>query len=205
MIEVPFANMEDICVTANQDINNDDVKIIKDTFVIPQYEFDDIENNEINDVENNKINDVENNEINDIENNEINDIENNEINDVESNQINECVICFDPVTNACEISKFGCVHSKYMHENCVKSLRKCPLCRETSIIVETSARREGTWAWQQHVICFLIGCFFGSLMFILTYPMIFFSFGNYNPKVNSTMYNDTIHNDTYTDSIYRFN
>ena len=164
MIEDPFVNMEDTCVTADQNINcDDDLKIIQN------------------------IN------------------RNDEINDIEKNEINECVICLEAVTDACEISKFGCVHAKYMHENCVKSLRKCPLCRETAIIVESSTRRQDTWVCQQHVICFLIGCGFASILFTAMYPMIFFNFSNYNPKVNSTMYNDTIHNDTYTDSIYRFN
>ena len=182
MIEDPFVNMEDTCVTVDQDINNDHVKIIQNI------KSDD----DLTIIQNINSND----EIND---DEIND---DEINDIENNEINECVICFDPVTNASEISKFGCVHSKYMHEKCVISLRKCPLCRETPIIVETSTRRRNTWVWQEHVICFLIGCGFASVLFVSMYPMIFFNFSNYNPKVNSTMYNDTIHNDTYIHAIY---
>lgn len=118
--------------------------------------------------------------------------------DIENNEINECVICFEAVTDGSEISKFGCVHAKYMHENCVKSLRQCPLCRETGIIVESSIHRGDPWVWQQHVICFLIGCGFATILFTAMYPMIFFRFGDSNYIINNnTMTNTTLDNYTY--------
>ena len=113
-------------------------------------------------------------------------------NNIENNEINECVICFEPVTIVSKISKFGCVHAKFMHEDCVKSLRKCPLCRERSIIVESS-RRIDTCSWEQNVICFLLVLGFVTLLFTAAYPMIFFKFDNYNPKINnSTIINTTL-------------
>lgn len=115
--------------------------------------------------------------------------------DIENNEINECVICFEPVTDGSEISKFGCVHAKYMHENCVKSLRKCPLCRETGIIVESSIHKGDTWVWQ-HIICFLVGCGFASILFLAMYPMVFYNFGN-SKYINNTMTNTTLDNYTY--------
>lgn len=114
-------------------------------------------------------------------------------NDIEHNEINECVICFEPVTDPSETSKFGCVHAKYMHDNCVKSLRQCPLCRETAMIVESSIHR---WdIWKQYVICFLIGCGFSSILFTAMYPTIFLKFGNYT--YNNTITNTTLDNYTY--------
>ena len=113
--------------------------------------------------------------------------------DIENNEINECVICFEPVTDLCEVSKFGCVHAKYMHVNCVISLRKCPLCRERSVIVESSIRHRHTMAWEHYVICFLLGFGFLFLLFSAIYPMIFFKTGGYNPiNNNSTMTNTTL-------------
>lgn len=114
-------------------------------------------------------------------------------NNIENNEINECVICFEPVTDLCEVSKFGCVHAKYMHVNCVKSLRKCPLCRERSVIVESSIYHRGTLAWEQHFICFLLCFGFLVLLFTAMYPMIFFKINNNNPVMNnSTMTNTTL-------------
>ena len=118
---------------------------------------------------------------------------NSDCNNIENNEINECVICFEPVTDLCEVSKFGCVHAKYMHVNCVKSLRKCPLCRERSVIVESSIRHRHTMAWEHYVICFLLGFGFLFLLFSAIYPMIFFKTGGYNPiNNNSTMTNTTL-------------
>ena len=118
---------------------------------------------------------------------------NSDHNNIENNEINECVICFEPVTDLCEVSKFGCVHAKYMHVNCVKSLRKCPLCRERSVIVESSIYHRGTLAWEQHFICFLLCFGFLVLLFTAMYPMIFFKINNYNPLMNnSTMTNTTL-------------
>ena len=118
---------------------------------------------------------------------------NSDCNNIENNEINECVICFEPVTDLCEVSKFGCVHAKYMHVNCVKRLRKCPLCRERSVIVESSIRHRHTMAWEHYVICFLLGFGFLFLLFSAIYPMIFFKTGGYNPiNNNSTMTNTTL-------------
>ena len=118
---------------------------------------------------------------------------NSDNNNIENNEINECVICFEPITDLCEVSKFGCVHAKYMHVNCVKSLRKCPLCRERSLIVESSIRHRDTMACEHYVICFLLGFGFLFLLFSAIYPMIFFKVGGYNPiNNNSTMTNTTL-------------
>jgi hypothetical protein len=127
-------------------------------------------------------------------NNSISDQGNNsDCNNIENNEINECVICFEPVIDLCEVSKFGCVHAKYMHVNCVKSLRKCPLCRERSVIVESSIRHRDTMACEHYVICFLLGFGFLFLLFSAIYPMIFFKTGGYNAiKNNSTITNTTL-------------
>tara|TARA_A100001015_G_C14648986_1_gene578434 strand:+ start:201 stop:644 length:444 start_codon:yes stop_codon:yes gene_type:complete len=116
----------------------------------------------------------------------------NRNNEVVSEQYNECVICFEPVTDLCQISKFGCTHAKYMHENCVKNLRKCPLCRERSVIVE-SIRHRDTLGWEENVICFLLGFGFLILLFTAMYPMIILNIGKHNAiKNNSTMTNTTL-------------
>ena len=83
-----------------------------------------------------------------------------------------------------------------MHQNCVQTLPNCPLCRERSIIEEGNIHSHDTWVWQQHVICFLIGCGFASILFTAMYPMVFLNFGNSN-YVNNTITNTTLDNYTY--------
>ena len=122
----------------------------------------------------------------------IDSYQDNRNNEVVSEQSNECVICFEPVTDLNEISKFGCDHAKYMHENCVKSLRKCPLCRERSVIAESSTRHRDILGCEEHVICFLLGFGFLVLLFTAMYPMIILNIGKHNAiKNNSTMTNTT--------------
>ena len=80
-----------------------------------------------------------------------------------------------------------------MHVNCVKSLRKCPLCRERSVIVESSIYHRDTLAWEQYFICFILCFGFLVLLFTAMYPMIFFKINNNNPVMNnSTMTNTTL-------------
>ena len=149
------------------------------------------------DIEDICVNQDENNddsEKDDIEIIPIND--DSEKNDIENHEIYECVICFEPVTDGSEISKFGCVHAKYMHQNCVQTLRKCPLCRERSIIEEGNIHNHDTWVWQQHVICFLIGGFFATILFTAMYPMVFLNFGN-SYYINNTITNTTLDNYMY--------
>lgn len=116
----------------------------------------------------------------------------------EENTTNNCVICFEPVTNATEISKFGCIHSKNMHNDCVKSLRKCPLCRETAIIVY----KPKCYVINKEKLCyFIIGIVFCGVIFIASYPLYMYSigFGNYRNStvvdsiVNSTVVDNTIY------------
>tara|TARA_A100001015_G_scaffold176525_1_gene196278 strand:- start:442 stop:891 length:450 start_codon:yes stop_codon:yes gene_type:complete len=117
----------------------------------------------------------------------------NRNNEVVSEQSNECVICFEPVTDLNEISKFGCVHAKYMHENCVKSLIRCPLCRERSVIEESSTRHSDILGCEQNVICCIIYLGILLVVFSMVFPMLFFKIGKYNPiKNNSTMTNTTL-------------
>ena len=172
MIEHSVIDIEDTCV--NQDENNDDS------------DKDDIEIIPIND----------DSEKYDIEIIPIND--DSEKDDIENNEIYECVICLEPVTDGSEISKFGCVHAKYMHENCVQTLRKCPLCRERSIIVERNIHPHiiHEYICLQHLICFLIGCGFAAILTTAMYPMVFLNFGNSN-YINNTMTNTTLDNYTY--------
>ena len=127
------------------------------------------------------------------------DVEKNEIDvDVEKNEINECVICLEPVTEASEISKFGCVHSKYMHNDCVKNLRKCPLCREVSIVPAVPAGRLDHQVDKCHekILYFCVGSLFSIMIFVLLQPMIMFSFYGGGYYRNYTMYNETMYNET---------
>ena len=128
------------------------------------------------------------------------DDETNQIN----NDINECVICLEPVLNYSEKSKFGCIHSKYMHDDCVKNLSKCPLCRVKSDTVEMNNNNISYLLWKEKLFCFLLCCFFSILLFMLMYPLMFLNFfGNYTSMSNSTYNNYTIDNYTsMSNSIY---
>ena len=117
-----------------------------------------------------------------------------------NNEINECVICLEPVKNVSEISKFGCIHSKYMHDDCVKNLSKCPLCRESSNIIENN-NNSLQFTWKERLFFFGVGCFFSIILFIASYPMIIFRFIDNDSMSNSTNHNYTIDNytiDNYT-------
>lgn len=118
-----------------------------------------------------------------------------------NNDINECVICLEPVLNFSETSKFGCIHSKYMHDDCVKNLTKCPLCRERSNIIENN-NNSLQFTWKERLFCFGAGSIFSIIIFIASYPMIIYRFyDNYSTISNSTNHNYTIDNytiDNYT-------
>lgn len=103
---------------------------------------------------------------------------NNNLYEDTNNNINECVICLEPVINFSEISKFGCNHSKYMHDNCIKNLRKCPLCRERSIIIERNTNHNSLNLNNQGILCFLCGCFFIILFLLSMYPLMYLNFSN---------------------------
>lgn len=56
-------------------------------------------------------------------------------NDVEisiDDKMNECVICLNKINNEPNYFKFNCNHKKYMHNECIADLDKCPLCRQLS-------------------------------------------------------------------------
>ena len=63
-----------------------------------------------------------------------NDIEIGLSNNENINQINEfeCVICLNKINNEPNYFKFSCGHKKYMHNECIADLDKCPLCRQLS-------------------------------------------------------------------------
>ena len=44
----------------------------------------------------------------------------------------ECVICFNKVEKETNYFKFNCNHKKYMHNECIVNVDKCPLCRQLS-------------------------------------------------------------------------
>lgn len=116
----------------------------------------------------------------------------------EENIIENCVICLEPVNNISETCRFNCDHAKYMHNDCVKTLRKCPLCREISIIPVDRYNHNNKYS--EKILCFMVCTFFSIMIFILMYPIVYYGFGSGKYK-NNTMYNDTIHN--YT--MYYFN
>ena len=123
--------------------------------------------------------------------------------DIENNTIENCVICLEPVNNISETSRFNCDHAKYMHNDCVKTLRKCPLCRELSIIPVDSYNRNNKYS--EKILCFIITTFFSIMVFILMYPIVYYGFGSGKYK-NNTMYNDTMYNNTmYNNTMYYFN
>jgi hypothetical protein len=142
----------------------------------------------------------------DVEKNEV-DVEKNEV-DVEKNEINECVICLEPVTEVCEISKFGCIHSKNMHKKCVESLRKCPLCREVSLVPVSRtnnpvSRTNNDYKCHERICFFVVGVFFSVMVFVLLQPMIMISLYSGGYYRNETMYNETMYNETmYNDIMY---
>ena len=62
---------------------------------------------------------------------------------IEEEKKEECVICFEIVNEDIGDFKFNCNHKKYMHNECIKNLTKCPMCRtrcseeEYAIVVGT--------------------------------------------------------------------
>ena len=44
----------------------------------------------------------------------------------------ECVICMNKIDNEPNYFKFNCDHKKYMHNECIVNVDKCPLCRQLS-------------------------------------------------------------------------
>lgn len=106
--------------------------------------------------------------------------------DLESKH-DECVICLEPINNPSNVSKFGCIHSKYMHDHCVSTLSKCPLCREKSLIEEVVSRSKDR--------CFpmFVGSLSTILCFLIAYsiaiPMYLWTLDNAD---NSTSTNTTL-------------
>ena len=64
----------------------------------------------------------------------VNDIELGSSNNETINQITEfeCVICLNKIINEPNDFKFSCGHKKYIHNECITNLDKCPLCRQLS-------------------------------------------------------------------------
>ena len=45
---------------------------------------------------------------------------------------NECIICFENIKEPSKKYKFICNHRDNMHEECIKNLDICPICRSIS-------------------------------------------------------------------------
>lgn len=45
----------------------------------------------------------------------------------------KCIICFENKGNCLNISKWTCKHTDFMHSECVKNVKKCPLCRNSEL------------------------------------------------------------------------
>jgi len=48
------------------------------------------------------------------------------------NQYVECIICFEDIEEAPKNYKYMCNHRDNMHEECIKNLDICPICRSIS-------------------------------------------------------------------------
>ena len=106
----------------------------------------------------------------------------------EEEQIQECVICLEPVENKSTYFKFNCSHSKYMHNECVEELTKCPLCRieSSEIIIIEIPRITSNWSISSFSITF--PCFI--LIFIFLIVIISDDIHpNYNEKNSSYTHN----------------
>ena len=57
--------------------------------------------------------------------------------DLEMNELNnekyiECIICFEDIKEPPQKYKYMCNHRDNMHEECIKNLDICPICRSIS-------------------------------------------------------------------------
>lgn len=106
---------------------------------------------------------------------------------IEEEKKEECVICFEIVNEDIGDFKFNCNHKKYMHNECIKNLTKCPVCRSRTRYEEEYAIVVGTRRIivKPDLIVFLTFTGFCCILcWALIYPMImmnwFSSGGRYN-------------------------
>lgn len=53
--------------------------------------------------------------------------------DIENNQqLVECIICFEDIKETPQKYKYMCNHRDNMHQECIKNLDICPICRSIS-------------------------------------------------------------------------
>ena len=53
-------------------------------------------------------------------------------NQVNNEKYNECIICFEDIKEPPQKYKYMCNHRDNMHEECIKNLDICPICRSIS-------------------------------------------------------------------------
>ena len=79
----------------------------------------------------------------------------------------DCVICFEKMDELKDNFKFSCNHAKFMHNHCIESLNRCPLCRisanaEVIIVYQRNHLQDSLFSLICTAVCcliFLIGIY----------------------------------------------
>ena len=118
----------------------------------------------------------------------------NQDQDLENQEINpeECCICLEVVDDISYEFKFNCNHQKYMHQNCINTLKNCPLCR---VRIESSDYPSYPSYNRSDDMCFVrlffSGCIILTILFIVSITNPGFTLFFINSSNNSTQYNST--------------